>query len=96
MLVAMARLGSQETASLTKDDIVFVLKRHMSALGKLPDVFRMDYCHDHDLQEISVDELQYLFSSKAISSVQYVTYCLERIRKVRLSSDQLALSCLNI
>lgn len=50
----------------------------------MPLIFRMGKCNNHNLYEISVDELQYLFSSASLTSVQYTEFCLARIQKVSL------------
>jgi hypothetical protein len=64
-------------------DFVLVPQSKMSSQGEMPEPFRMELCCGHDLQEISVDRLQHLFSTEALSSVDYTKFCLERIRKVR-------------
>lgn len=39
-------------------------------------------CNGYDLFEINVDELQHLFSIGSLTSFQYTSFCLERIRRV--------------
>ncbi|KIX05563.1 uncharacterized protein Z518_06435 [Rhinocladiella mackenziei CBS 650.93] len=49
---------------------------------ELPEIFRLPTCNGHDLYEVSVDELQHLLSSGALSSVEYVKFCLARVQKI--------------
>jgi amidase len=63
---------------------ILIPESKMSSQGEMPDVFHLEACRGHDLFEISADKLQHLFSTEALSSVEYVTFCLERIRKVQL------------
>lgn len=67
----------------TEHGFVLVIQAKMSSEGEMPEVFHMRPCHGHNLYEVSVDRLQHLFSTESLSSVEYVTFCLERIRKVR-------------
>lgn len=53
---------------------------------RVPEPFRMPLFQSLDLYEITVEELQRYMASGWISSLHYVTYCLERIRLVRLPS----------
>lgn len=51
----------------------------------IPDAFRLEPLKEHDLHEITIEQLQRLLSeetSDRLTSVDYVKYCLERIRKV--------------
>lgn len=54
------------------------------AMGQhdVPEPFRMALLKSLDLCEVRVEELQRHMAEGKISSVDYVTYCLERIRKV--------------
>ena len=54
---------------------------------KVPKVFQMPPLGSLDLYEVTIKDLQQYMSSGQLSSHDYVTYCLERIRVVRLSSD---------
>ena len=52
----------------------------------IPAVFRLERLKGHDLNEITIEQLQRLFSKAStdrLTSVEYVRYCLDRIRKVR-------------
>lgn len=52
---------------------------------RIPEVFRLERLKGHDLNEITIEQLQHLFSEPTtdrLTSVEYVQYCLERIRKV--------------
>jgi len=52
----------------------------------IPAVFRLERLQGHDLNEITIEQLQRLFSKAStdrLTSVEYVRYCLDRIRKVR-------------
>ena len=50
----------------------------------VPDVFRMPLLGSLDLYEVTVKDLQQYMSKAELSSQDYVSYCLERIRSVRL------------
>ena len=52
----------------------------------VPTVFRVPPLGLLDIYEITVEALQRNMSEGNLTSVNYVTYCLERIRKVCLSS----------
>jgi amidase len=47
-------------------------------------VFHVPQCDGNDVYELSVDEIQHLLSTKAMTSVSLVKHCLERIRRVGL------------
>lgn len=64
------------------NDYVMVAEPQIAAQDELPDVFRLPSCNGHNLYEITVDELQHLFSSGALTSVQYVQFCLDRVQRV--------------
>lgn len=49
---------------------------------ELPEVFRLPLCDGHDLYEVTVDEVQHLFSSGGLTSEQYVQFCLDRVQQV--------------
>lgn len=53
---------------------------------KVPKVFQMPPLGSLDLYEVTIKDLQQYMSSCQLSSHDYVTYCLERIRVVRLPS----------
>lgn len=79
-------MAPQRTSSrlVGDDDIVLIPSpSDASQSVAMPDVFRMKPCNNLNLHEISVDELQFHYSSGALSAVEYVTYCLDRIQKVR-------------
>lgn len=51
----------------------------------IPEVFHLGQLKGHDLNEITVEQLQHLLSEAAterLTSVQYVKFCLDRIRTV--------------
>ena len=48
----------------------------------VPEVFRLATLKSVDLYEVTVEDLQHHMSIGTITSVDYVTYCLERIRTV--------------
>lgn len=50
----------------------------------MPSVFHMPKCGHHNLYEITVDELQHLFSSRSLTSAEYIKFCLARIQQVGL------------
>lgn len=68
----------------TDDYFVVVDEKAPASQDDLPEIFRLPDCRDHNLYEITVDELQHLFSSEALTSVDYTKFCLERIQKVGL------------
>ncbi|EXJ83069.1 hypothetical protein A1O1_06687 [Capronia coronata CBS 617.96] len=53
-----------------------------SGQDEVPEVFRLPSCHGYDLYEVTVDDLQYLFSSGGLNSEQYVQFCLDRVQKI--------------
>ncbi|KAK4934876.1 hypothetical protein LTR10_023972 [Elasticomyces elasticus] len=63
-------------------DYVMVAKSRTPAQDEMPEVFRLPSFKGHNLYEITVDELQHLFSSGALTSVQYVQFCLDRVQRV--------------
>ncbi|KIX96203.1 uncharacterized protein Z520_07981 [Fonsecaea multimorphosa CBS 102226] len=65
------------------DDFVLLSKSAGASQDELPEAFQLPLCNGLDLYEVSVDELQHLFSTGALSSVEYVKFCLERVRKVK-------------
>ena len=48
----------------------------------IPEVFRMQPLRSLDLYEITVEALQSHMSSGKLTSIDYVTYCLDRIHSV--------------
>lgn len=50
----------------------------------VPRVFRLERFKKLDLYEITVDQLQHLFSEGRLTSVEYVRSCLNRIQKVSM------------
>ena len=64
------------------DTFVLVPEKETMSQEEIPPIFRMPKCGDHDLFEITVDELQHLFSIGDLTSVDYVKFCLQRIQKV--------------
>jgi amidase len=51
----------------------------------MPEIFRLPLCNGLDVHEISVDELQHHYATGALSSQEYVSFCLDRIQKVTTS-----------
>lgn len=49
---------------------------------RIPPVFHLPKLNDHSLFEISVDELQYLYSSDSLTAKAYTQFCLDRIQAV--------------
>ena len=56
--------------------------KHQRKQPEAPDAFYLPPYNGIDLFEISVDELQGLFSYGVLSSLQYTQICLDRIQKV--------------
>lgn len=52
------------------------------AQHNVPDLFRLPALKSRDLYEVTVKDLQHHMSQGKINAVDYVTYCLERIRVV--------------
>src|ERR1700761_8188679 len=48
----------------------------------MPAIFQLPKLKDHDLFEVTVDELQHLYSSGAFSAKEYTQVCLDRIHAV--------------
>lgn len=65
------------------DPFVVVHKPRAPSQNDLPEVFRLPTYNGHDLYEVTVHELQHLYSSGALSSVDYVKLCLDRIQRVK-------------
>jgi len=54
----------------------------------IPEVFHLGQLKGHDVNEITVEQLQHLLSeasTERLTSVQYVKFCLDRIRTVHFS-----------
>ncbi|KAG9844886.1 amidase, partial [Aureobasidium melanogenum] len=65
------------------DDVYFMVSERKRPDQKgIPDVFHVPQCDGNDVYELSVDEIQHLLSTKAMTSVSFVKHCLERIRRV--------------
>lgn len=58
------------------------------AQHRVPEVFQMPLLGSLDLYETTVKDLQQYMSNGELSSLDYVTHCLERIRVVRLLSSE--------
>lgn len=77
--------GHQPEIPCTEDDdFVLIPKSHGLSQDELPEIFRLPSCKGFDLYEVSVDELQHLYSSGALTSVEYVKFCLDSIQRVRI------------
>lgn len=73
----------ERSALVDNTDFVIVPERTPQMQDHLPEVFKLHACNGHDMYEISIDELQHLLTSGDLTSLQYVAFCLERIRRVR-------------
>lgn len=51
--------------------------------NNVPELFRMHPLRDHNMYEVTVDQLQTLYTRGDLSALRYTRYCLERIRHVR-------------
>ncbi|KAF1356424.1 amidase [Delphinella strobiligena] len=71
-----------KTSKDTDDSFVVVDEETSASQDDLPATFRLPDCKNHNLYEITVDELQHLFSFEALTSVDYTKFCLERIQMV--------------
>ena len=67
--------------------------RHLTQKA-IPHIFQLERLKDLDLYEITVDQLQNLYSSSRLTSLEYVEFCLRRIHAVRYSPVHIVvLSC---
>lgn len=48
----------------------------------VPEIFRLEELNGLNLYEVSIAELQEYFSKGQLTSVEYVNFCLDRVRKV--------------
>ena len=51
-----------------------------SSQPEMPSIFELPKLNGHDMFEISVDEIQHLYSSNAFTAVEYTQFCLDRIQ----------------
>lgn len=65
----------------TADDFAFVASPP-SQPENIPAVFNLPLLKCHSLFEVSVDELQHLYSSSAFTAEEYTQFCLDRIQAV--------------
>lgn len=66
---------------MPKEDFVMVEKRK-NVQPETPAVFQVPKLKGHDLFEVTVDEIQHLYSSGAFTSEEYTQFCLDRIQAV--------------
>lgn len=71
-----------DMGSLLEDDYVLVDGPGVQQQHDLPEVFKLPLCNGLDLFETTVEDLQHLFETGSLTSVQYTRYCLEMIRRV--------------
>jgi hypothetical protein len=57
-------------------------KNKYSTTTNIPMDFRVGSLHGHDLHEVTIGELSAHLSEGSFTSVEYVEFCLERIRRV--------------
>ncbi|KAH0848924.1 hypothetical protein AYO21_08744 [Fonsecaea monophora] len=79
--MAHFRVREETGSGFDGDGFVVLSKPTGSSQDELPEVFRLPLYNGLDLYEVSVDELQHLYSTEALSSVEYVKFCLERVQK---------------
>lgn len=65
------------------DDFVLLPDPPRTSQDEFPEIFRLLLCNGYDLYEASIDQLQHLFSSGALSAAHYVQFCLDRVQKVK-------------
>jgi hypothetical protein len=63
----------------------FTMSASTRSQGDVPTVFKLELLNTIDLFEVSLPDLQKHMSDGKFSSVEYVKFCLERIRKVSKS-----------
>jgi len=63
-----------------------LLKSGLSQQHNVPEIFRLPALKSIDLYEVTVEDLQHHMSHGKLTAVDYVTYCLERIRVVGIPS----------
>ena len=79
---------------LCKDDTFVVVNQPKVCKDEVSQVFKLPKLHDIDLFEVSVDELQHHFSSGSFTSQEYISFCLEQIRRVSRSLQPLTSTAL--
>ncbi|KAI9814317.1 MAG: hypothetical protein M1826_002283 [Phylliscum demangeonii] len=65
----------------------------MPTQEKIPALFRLPALHAFDLYETTIEQLQGLFASGQLTAVDYVHFCLERIRTVGFSFSAFFVVC---
>lgn len=75
-----ARLENMELDDDTEDYLL--VHRDTRLQPSVPPIFSLPQLKGHDLFEITVDELQNFYSSKAFTSEEYTQFCLDRIQAV--------------
>ena len=64
---------------------------HVRQRDYIPDAFQMESLEGLDLYEVTIGEIQHYLSNGSMTSVEYVDYCLDRIRRVCESHSSLFL-----
>ncbi len=80
--MAQAQIQPTSHKRILSHDFVVVSESQIIPQNEMPEVFRLPSCSGHNLYEISVDEIQHLFTTRALTSVQYVQFCLDRVQRV--------------
>jgi hypothetical protein len=80
--MAQAQIQPTGHQRLASHDFVVISESQKALQNEMPEVFRLPSCSGHNLYEISVDELQHLFTTGDLTSVQYVQFCLDRVQRV--------------
>jgi amidase len=70
---------SQSFTNIETDEYLLV-DEDVRLQPDVPQIFHVPKLNGHDMFEITVDELQNFFSTKAFTSEEYTKYCLDRIQ----------------
>lgn len=77
-------LASRQKSSVDSQEAFVVVDRPLYATkDPVPEPFQLPKHNGLDLFEVTIDELQYHFSSGSLTILEYTKFCLEAIRKVR-------------
>ena len=64
------------------EEVFVMLQDKQVSQPAVPRAFHLPRLNGHDMFEITVDEVQHLYSSHAFTAVDYTGFCLDRIQSV--------------
>jgi hypothetical protein len=79
MSASLSKTTAQESPA---SDFVMLPDTRDASHREIPSIFKLPTCNNISVHEISVDELQHHYASGALSTSDYVNFCLDRIQKV--------------